>query len=543
MKGSEIIVKTLSKLGVNTVFGYPGAAVLSLYEALSGSGISHVRTTHEQQACHAAAGYAKAGKRCGVVIATSGPGATNLLTGIADAYADSVPLLAITANVPIKAKGTDSFQEVAICEMTYPITKYSFYVSERDALQKTIMDAYSLALEGRYGPVLVDVPQDILEEECMFLPDPAPEKKAVPVFPDEKMRSVAALIEQASRPLMIVGGGVIYANACEEAETLARLTHTPVISTLKGLSALSRNSYPYISMAGKFGTPAANYALKNADLILALGTRFSDRLIAGMPIGKKTKVVHFDIDACEIDKLIYSDVGIDFDMKSCLNWLNYMYSNHFCAPKDNDFLLSVRAYEAKHKLKFGRKKNKDVRRLLYVLNELLPPECLIVTDVGKHQMWTAQFYKMRKGDVFITSGGLGTMGSGIASAIGAYFATGKKPVLITGDGSLRMSMSELLTAKEYHVPLSVIVIDNASLGMVYELQNQKYSNPYQTEIPQCDYVKIAKAMGYKTAKAASVSSAVKRLVPLLAEKEPALFDFVCEKDDELQPQKRKKENK
>ncbi len=497
LSGADIVIETLIEQGTKTVFGYPGGQVINLYDALykREDRIHHVLTAHEQGACHAADGYARATGDVGVVIATSGPGATNLVTGIATAYLDSTPLVAITGNVPNALIGRDSFQEVDITGVTLPVTKHNFFVKDYTELADTIRKAFRIAKSGRPGPVLVDIPKDVQVQMQEFEPVPVVEKEAQRPVKLRKIQAAADMIAEAVSPYIYIGGGVITADASEEVLALAEKIDAPIGSTLMGLSAIDNERF--LGMVGMHGHYPASVGQDEADLIIAIGARFSDRATGDVSkYAKGARIIHMDIDRAEIDKNISSDLGIGGDLKEALTALieAVQPARH---PAWNARLDALRAIGEEQLEATLDPKELTPHSLIWEVARHTEADTPVVTDVGQHQMWTAQYYPFHKRRTFITSGGLGTMGFGMGAAIGAAQATGKKTVLFTGDGSFGMNLNELATAVSQNTPLVIVIMNNNVLGMVRQWQNLFFDKHYsQTTLNrQTDFVKLAEAFG------------------------------------------------
>lgn len=497
LSGADILVECLIEQGVDTIFGFPGGAVLNIYDSLYKyqDRIRHYLTSHEQGAAHAADGYARASGKVGVCLATSGPGATNLVTGIATAYMDSIPLVAITGNVALNLLGKDSFQEVDITGITMPITKHNFVVRKVEELAGIVRKAFLIAKQGRPGPVLIDIPKDITAQECEFLPEKVSlRKQNNHVITDEAIAQALALIHSAKKPMIYAGGGVIAAEAAAELYELAVKINSPVTLSLMGMGAFPATHELYTGMIGMHGTKASNLAVTQCDLLLAVGARFSDRVISKLDrFAPKAKVLQIDIDEAEVNKNIRVAHHIIGDVKEVLHKINQGIQ-----PKDRSQWLR---YVMELKGQNGREGNGDELTPEYILeqiHELTRGEALICTEVGQHQIWTAQYYKFTKPRSLITSGGLGTMGFGLGAAIGASIACpGKRVFNIAGDGSFRMNLNELATAVEYKLPIIVVIMNNHALGMVRQWQSIFYDNRYSHSNldRQTDFVKLAEAFG------------------------------------------------
>ena len=491
LSGAEIMCRILAEEGVTTVFGYPGGAILPFYDALRQSPIQHILTAHEQGAAHAADGFARASGKVGVCIATSGPGATNLVTGLATAFLDSVPVVAITGQVNRELIGHDAFQEVDITGITMPITKHNFLVKKPENLAQTLRLAFQLAREGRPGPVLVDVPRDVQTALIDF--EEARLADLQPLEPDaERVAAAAEAINKAQRPVMLVGGGVINANAEYDAMHLCEKLHIPVVSTLMGLGAISAYRQLFLGMTGLHGHERANNAVKEADLILAVGSRFNDRVTGERSSYSANKlIIHLDIDPAEVDKNIDSGIGITGDMVATLNALEKQAEAH-------DLSLwwdKINSWPGMDD-DFG---GEEAPRFFKALNPVLKDkDYIITTDVGQHQMWAAQHLKIQFARQWLTSGGLGTMGFGLPAALGAQLARPQSRVIsISGDGGFKMTGSELFTIASNNVPVIAIVFNNSGLGMIRQLQTVQFAKRFTScELPgYVDFVKYAAAFG------------------------------------------------
>ena len=502
LSGSDIIVECLLEQGADTIFGYPGGAVLNIYDSLYkySDKIKHVITCHEQGACHAADGYARSTGKTGIVLATSGPGATNLVTGIATAYMDSIPLVAITGNVSCGLLGLDSFQEVDITGITMPITKHNFIVKSVDELADTIRLAFQIAMSGRKGPVLVDVPKDITQAFTEYTPAPAQKPfEAAPISEDE-ISAAAELIANAKRPYIYAGGGVIASEASAELKKLAELTDAPVSCSLMGQGAYDETDRRYIGMLGMHGTVKAAYALNNCDLFIGIGTRFSDRVTGDTSVfGKQAKIIHIDIDPAEFNKNIDVDVTVAGDVKAVLSALNTKIAQQSHAEWCEEVLGGD----------FGEPVQEGTKELpvtpeavIEELDRLTSGDAIITTEVGQTQMWAAQYYKCRNPRSFISSGGLGTMGYGLGAALGAKTGNPDKTVVnMAGDGSFALNLNELISAAAHGINIIEIVMNNNVLGMVRQWQRLFYSKHFSEttlDARHIDYVKLGEAFGVKT---------------------------------------------
>ncbi len=524
MNGAHIITETLKKLNIDTVFGYPGGQVTDIYDALYDSGIKHILTSHEQGAGHGADGYARASGKAGVVIATSGPGVTNLVTALATAYADSVPLIAITGNVPLSSLGTDGFQEVDAVGVTMPVTKHSFIVKDVCDLSETLVKAYEIAMHGRRGPVLIDVPKDIQRAECEFT-------FRAPAFPkgnDSNVNEALKLIKSSKRPLIFCGGGVTASSAESEVAELSEILDAPVAVSMMGLSSYPSDSERYLGMMGLHGQYFASEAALEADLIIALGVRFSDRSLGSRGrVGKDTKILHIDIDPAEINKNVEAYTGVEGDIKEVLMKILPRLAEKKRAP----WMRRIA------ELKSEPQRKSYPKDIINAVRNLAEDNTPIVTDVGQHQMWVTQSYKFKAPRTFISSCGMGTMGFGMGASIGSALATGRKTVLFTGDGSFLMNLSELATAVMYNIPLVVIVMNNGTLGMVRQWQTLLYDKRYSntTLSGKSDFAKIAEGFGAKGYSITDKSQLKSVLREAFSENGPAVVDCRIDINEEVYP--------
>ena len=538
MTGAEIVVACLIEQGVDTVFGYPGGAILNVYDALykHRDQITHYLSSHEQGASHMADGYARATGKVGVCLATSGPGATNLVTGIATAYMDSVPLVAITCNVTLPLLGKDSFQEVDIAGISMPITKHGYIVKKVDDLANTIRKAFRIASTGRPGPVLVDIPKDVTGAVTEFSPI-VPTKRLRGDgrrYSDSDIDRVIEMIKVSKRPYLYVGGGAVISGAGEELKKFVDLIDAPVCDTLMGKGAFNGHDPHYTGMIGMHGTKTSNLGVSKCDLLIAMGARFTDRVI-GNPkqFATGAKIVHIDIDPAEINKNIKVDDSIIGNLKDVLHDFNQRLE-----PQHHDaWMQQIREMKAKYPLFYDHSKL-TCPMVIEKLDKLTKGDAIIVTDVGQHQMWAAQYYTFKKPRTLLTSGGLGTMGYGLGAAIGAKVAFPKRQVInIAGDGCFRMNMNELATASRYNIPIIEIVIDNRVLGMVRQWQTLYYGERYSATVieDKVDYCKVAEGLGCMAIRVTDPSEVEPALKKALGAGVPVLIDVVINEDDKVFP--------
>lgn len=531
LMGAEILIECLKEQGVTTVFGYPGGTVLDIYDALYRDGtIEHVITSHEQGAAHAADGWARVTGKTGVVIATSGPGATNLVTGIATAYMDSVPVVAITGNVGANFLGRDSFQEIDIFGITLPITKHNYIVKDVNELAGVIREAFLIANSGRKGPVLIDILKNVQSEKAEYIPQKPVTPHAKPV-PAGDLQAAAQAIDEAKRPLIVVGGGAIAAEASREVLTLAQRLDAPVVSTLMGLGAFPASHPLFMGMMGMHGTATAAKLCLESDCILAIGTRFSDRVALNrdkFAAGKT--VIQIDIDNAELGKNVPVTYAVLGDVREALTTLIPLVRE-----QKRDFSATAKAYKQAELA--GQKTPELGHRILIEAAKLAPKDTVVVTDVGQHQMWTAQYYPIEKPRTFCTSGGLGTMGYGLGAAIGAAKATGKHVILVTGDGCFNMNLNELSTAVTQDLPITVLLMNNHALGMVRQWQKLFYGHRFsQTDVrKKTDYVKFAESFGAKGLRIRSADEADAVLKEAFATASPVVVDCQIGNDENVLP--------
>lgn len=539
LTGAQITIETLIEQGCKVLFGYPGGQVIDLYDALyeREDRIKHVLTAHEQGACHAADGYARASGQVGVVMATSGPGATNLVTGIATAYLDSIPLVAITGNVPNSLIGRDSFQEVDITGITLPITKHNFIVKNIEDLADTIREAFKIAKSGRPGPVLVDIPKDVQQSRFEYTPHEVVEKIEQRSAKEYKIEKAAKMLMEASRPYIYVGGGAITADATEEIIQLANTIDAVIGSTLMGLSVIPGNNERFLGMEGMHGDYASSIAQDEADLILTIGARFSDRATGNVSkYATKAKIIHIDIDRAEVDKNVSVDLGVGGDLKQALNEILKLVK-----PKENiEWQNRIKELKEFSKKSIDQNMPKDELNPYTLIKEVskhTSDDTKIVTDVGQHQMWVAQYYEFKKPRTFITSGGLGTMGFGLGAAIGSAMYTNERTVLFTGDGSFGMNLNELATVATQNLPIVIILMNNGVLGMVRQWQNLFFDKHYSQTVLErkTDFVKLAEAFGIKGYRISNVFQMKDVIDQAFKEKGPVLVDCYIDKDEFVLP--------
>ena len=536
--GSEILIDALVEQGVDTIFGYPGGAVLNIYDALykNSDRIHHILTAHEQGAAHAADGYARSTGRVGVCLATSGPGATNLVTGIATAYMDSIPMVAITGNVGTSLIGRDSFQEVYIAGITMPITKHNFVVRHVEELADTVREAFRIAQSGRPGPVLIDIPKDVTGAECEFLPKGKVEVHETYDISEEQLKTVAEMLDKAERPFIYYGGGVELSDAGEALLALMRKAEVPSAHTMMAIGCVPDDDPLSLGMIGMHGTVSADWAVERSDLLLCIGARFSDRVATNTGhFAPGARIIHVDIDAAEINKNIDTTCSVVSDAKTFLEKvLPYVKEN-----KHTAWLTQIA--EWRQKLDYRAKDDESVihpHQLLRTVAEETPEDTIIATDVGQHQLWSAQYNGRRHPRQFLTSGGLGTMGFGYGAAVGAQIAfPGRTVVHITGDGSFHMNLNEICTAVSYKLPIITIIMNNRVLGNVRQWQTMFYGSRYSQTDPhrKTDYIKLADAFGAVGYRATNIAELREALRKAQRSDGPVLIDCQIDKDERVLP--------
>ena len=537
LTGADIVIECLLEQGVDTVFGYPGGTILNVYDSLYHyrDRINHVLTSHEQGASHAADGYARATGKVGVCMATSGPGATNLVTGIATAYMDSVPLVAITANVGVPLLGKDSFQEVDITGVTMPITKHNYIVKDVESLAPTIRKAFQIAKEGRPGPVLVDITKDVTAAKCEYHHQ-KPEKieRRSYTYPTSTLKEAIEMIEKSEKPFVFVGGGVVRSNASQELREFVEKIDAPVTDSLMGKGAFDGTNPRYTGMLGMHGTKTSNLGVSNCDLLVAIGVRFSDRVIGNaQKFARHAKIIHIDVDEAEINKNVNVDLGIVGDAKSVLNALNLLLKqqNH------SQWLKEIRALKEQYPLSY----DSDKLTGPYVIEQieaLTDNNAIICTEVGQNQMWAAQYYHFKRPCQLITSGGLGTMGYGLGASIGVKYGKPDQYVFnIAGDGCFRMNMNELATASRYQVPIIEVILNNHVLGMVRQWQTLFYGKRYSATVldDKVDFCKTAEGLGCKAIKVTKKEEVAPAILEAMDSQGPVVIECMIEEDDKVFP--------
>ncbi len=536
LSGAEILVRTLIEQGVDVVFGYPGGQVINIYDRLyeHQDELKHILVAHEQGASHAADGYARTTGKVGVCIATSGPGATNLVTGIATAYLDSVPMVAITGNVSNDLIGRDSFQEVDITGITMPITKHNFFVNKVSKLADTLREAFKLAKSGRPGPVLVDIPKDV--QVALFDYEPEAVVEPMPKIPPKahKIESAIKLINEAKKPYIYCGGGTISAGASEEVKALAEKIDAVIGCSLMGISAIENSNERFLGMQGMHGHYASSMAQHNADLIITVGARFSDRATGNKAkYAPGAKIIHIDTDKAEIDKNIIAHLGICSDVKMALSEI----IDGVEKAEHPEWISQVKDFIEEEKKHIPVSEKMNPYNIIKVINECKTDDMPVATDVGQHQMWSAQYCEFGKPRKFVSSGGLGTMGFGLGAAIGSAIGSGHKTVLVTGDGSFGMCLNEIATAASYNVPVIIVIMNNGVLGMVRQWQNLFFNQHYSNTVldRKTDFVRLAQAfgvMGYRCTKMEDFRETMKTAVESDG---PVLIECFIDKDEMVLP--------
>ena len=536
LTGAEIVIECLKEQGVDTVFGYPGGAILNVYDELykHSDEITHILTSHEQGAAHAADGYARATGKVGVCLATSGPGATNLVTGIATAYMDSIPIVAITCNVGVALLGKDSFQEIDIAGITMPITKHNYIVKDVNNLADTIRKAFVIAKKGRPGPVLIDIPKDVTANKAEYKPVEIP-----PVVPsknicEEDIQNALKMITRAKKPYIFVGGGAVLSGASKEVYEFAKKVDAPVTDSLMGKGAFPGTDPLYTGMLGMHGTKTSNYGVSECDLLIVIGARFSDRVTGNAKkFAKNAKILQFDIDAAEMNKNVLITDGVVGDIKEILTVLNRRLEQQ----SHPEWIEKIMDYKKRFPLSY----HPDVLTGPYVVEEIYRQtkgEAIVVTEVGQHQMWAAQYYKYTEPRTLLTSGGLGTMGYGLGAALGAKTGMPDKTVVnIAGDGCFRMNMNEIATAVRHNIPVIQVVINNHVLGMVRQWQNLFYGQRYSATVlnDAVDFVKLAEAMGAEGVRVTTQEEFKEAFAKALELNKPIVIDCQIDCDEKVWP--------
>lgn len=536
LSGADIIVRTLIEQGATTVFGYPGGQILNVYDSLYKyrDEITHILTAHEQGATHAADGYARATGKVGVVIATSGPGATNLVTGIATAYLDSVPIVAITGNVPTTQLGTDSFQEIDITGITLPITKHNYVVGSVEELADTIREAFRLASSGRPGPVLIDVPKDIQVASCEYnelepiIPEPRQAAKEI------RIKDAAECINLSHRPFIYFGGGMITSGAQEEMKQLAEILDSPIGCSLMGISAIPTDYPRFLGMQGMHGHYACSMAMHRADCIIALGVRFNDRVTGNRAkFATHAQIVHIDIDGAELDKTVTAAHSMRGDLKLTLQKLIPLLKQKSLP----DWRKTIEGLKAEERRTLDNREGLTPRSAILALNKYLGENTPVATDVGQHQMWTAQNIFLKKERRFLSSGGLGTMGFGMGAAMGAAIGLKERSVLVTGDGGFGMCLNELATAVTYKIPMVILLMNNGVLGMVRQWQTLFFDKHYSNTVldRKTDFVKLAEAFGAKGVRAKTLEELNQAFSFAFSEDGPVVIECMIDKDEFVLP--------
>lgn len=537
LTGSQIVAEVLLDHGVDTVFGYPGGTALNIYDELYkySDKIHHVLASHEQHAAHAADGYARATGRTGVVFSTSGPGATNLVTGIATAYMDSIPVVAITANVPDNLIGRDAFQEVCITGVTMPITKHNFFVNRIEDLEHSLREAFRIANSGRKGPVLVDITKDVTAAKIKFENKPPYPLTPLPKVDEESIQEFVRYINKAERPVCYIGGGAMASEAWDEVEALLTKADIPAVHTLMATGIMRYDDSKNLGMVGMHGTVASNKAIAQADLIIALGARFSDRVAQDTKKwGKKAKIIQIDIDISEIDKNVMVDMSCVGDVKDFIQKVLPEVEQ----KKHSEWMKQCRDWKKEERIVKAKPGNLHPSEILHAVCDAVPDDAIYVTDVGQHQMWSAQFIKHKMPRHFLTSGGLGTMGFGYGASVGAQMAFPDKQVVhITGDGSFHMNMTEACTAVTNNLPIITVIMDNQVLGMVYQWQNLLYGGRFSNTILErkTDYVKVIEGFGGKGYRAKNLKEFKEAMAKAVKDKCPVWIDCMIDREERVLP--------
>ena len=536
LTGSEIVIECLKEQGVDTVFGYPGGAILNVYDELykHSDEITHILTSHEQGAAHAADGYARATGKVGVCFATSGPGATNLVTGIATAYMDSIPVVAITCNVGVSLLGKDSFQEIDITGITMPITKHNYIVKDVANLADTIRKAFVIAKSGRPGPVLIDIPKDVTANKTEYIKEEIKPVEPSDKISEEELAEALELIKKSKKPYIFVGGGAVLSEASEELYTFAKKVDAPVTDSLMGKGAFPGNDPAYTGMLGMHGTKASNYGVSECDLLIVVGARFSDRVTGNAKkFAKNAKILQFDVDAAEMNKNVLITEGVVGDIKVILEKINAKLEQQ----SHPEWMKKIMDYKEKYPLIY----HPEALTGPFIVEEIYRQtngEAIISTEVGQHQMWAAQYYNYTKPRTLLTSGGLGTMGYGLGAALGAKTGRPDKTVVnIAGDGCFRMNMNEIATATRHNIPVIQVVINNHVLGMVRQWQNLFYGQRYSATVlnDAVDFVKLAEAMGAKGVRVTTQAEFKEAFKEALASGKPVVIDCQIDQDDKVWP--------
>ena len=537
LNGSEIIVECLKEQKTDTIFGYPGGAILNVYDALykHSDEITHILTSHEQGASHAADGYARATGKVGVCFATSGPGATNLVTGIATAYMDSVPMVAITCNVTVPLLGKDSFQEIDITGVTMPITKHNFIVKDVTKLADTIRKAFKIAKEGRPGPVLIDVTKDVTANSCEYVKkEPEAIVRITDTIKQKDIDNAISLIKEAKKPYVFVGGGVISSDASDELRRFVKKIDAPVTDSLMGKGAFDGSDPLYTGMLGMHGTKTSNFGVSECDLLIAVGVRFSDRVTGNVKkFASNAKILQFDIDAAEINKNVKTDASVIGDAYEILKRINagLEQQNH------HEWISHIMELKEKYPMTY----NRDCLNgplIMEKIYDITNGEAIISTDVGQHQMWAAQHYKYKNPRSLLTSGGLGTMGYGLGAAIGAKMGCKDRTVInIAGDGCFRMNMNEVATATRYNIPVIEIIFNNHVLGMVRQWQDLFYGKRYSATVldDQVDFVKVSEGMGAKAYRVTTIDEFENAFKEAVSLNIPCVIDCIIDREDKVFP--------